>query len=132
MSEENVEMVREAWDAWTKGDPGALSLFDPEVVYEDDMLPDHAGETYHGSEGLLRAWARWAEPWETFETDLEWARDAGDEVVSCHRARARGKGSGVDMEGRYAYVWRFKGGKVIHLKSYGDVDEALEAAGLSE
>jgi hypothetical protein len=46
--------------------------------------------------------------WETFETDLEWARDAGDEVVSCHRARARGKGSGVDMEGHYA-VWRFKG-----------------------
>jgi ketosteroid isomerase-like protein len=132
MSEENVEMVREAWEAWTKGDPGALSLLDPQVVYEDDMLPDHAGETYHGPEGLLRAWARWTEPWETFETDLEWARDAGDEVVSCHRARARGKGSGVDMEGRYAYVWRFKGKKVIHLKSYGDVDEALEAAGLSE
>lgn len=84
MSEENVEKVREAWDAWTKGDPGALSVLDPEVVYDDDMLPDHAGETYHGPGGLLRAWARWAEPWETFETDLEWARDAGDEVVSCH------------------------------------------------
>jgi ketosteroid isomerase-like protein len=133
MSQENVEMVQAAWDAWMKGDPADFdsSILDADVVYEDDMLPDHVGETYQGSEGIQRAWARWTEPWENFETDLEWARDAGDQVVSCHRARGRGKGSGVQMEARYAYVWRFRAGKVIYVKSYGDVDEALEAAGLS-
>jgi ketosteroid isomerase-like protein len=131
MREENAKLVRAAWDAWTKGDPHALDFLDAEITYEDDMLPDHAGETYHGREGLLKAWARWAEPWESFETELEWAREAGDQVVSCHHVRGRGKESGVDMEGRYAYLWRFRDEKVIYLKSYGEVDEALEAAGLS-
>jgi len=44
----------------------------------------------------------------------------------------RGKGSGVEAEIRYAYVWRFRGGKVVHCKSYADPAEALEAAGLKE
>ena len=132
MSKENVQMVREVWDAWRAGDPAALSLLDPEVRYEDDMLPDHAGETYRGIEGVLKAWARWIEPWGEFDTELEWLRDAGADVVSCHRVRARGKGSGVDIEGHYAYLWRFEGGKVTYLKSFGDPDEALEAAGLRE
>jgi ketosteroid isomerase-like protein len=44
----------------------------------------------------------------------------------------RGKGSGVEAEIRCAYVWRFRGGKVVYCKSYVDPAEALEAAGLSE
>ena len=100
MPEENVEMVRAVWDAWIAGDPAALSLLDPGVIYEDDMLPDHAGETYRGHMGVLKAWARWMEPWEAFDTEVEWLRSAGDEVVSCHRVRARGKDSGVEIEGR--------------------------------
>lgn len=132
MSQQNVDIVRKVWDAWSVGDPAALSLLDPEVLYEDDMLPDHAGETYRGIEGVLKAWARWTEPWGEYETELEWLRDAGDDVVSCHRVRARGKGSGVDIEGRYAYLWRFREGKVTYLKSFGDAAEALKAAGLAE
>ena len=125
-------MVRAVWDAWRVGDPAALSLLDPAVIYEDDMLPDHAGETYRGHMGVLKAWARWMEPWDTFDTEVEWLRGGRDEVVSCHRVRARGKDSGVDIEGHYAYRWHFEGGKVTYLKSFGDPDEALEAAGLSE
>ena len=133
MSNENVETIREWWSAW-KGDPadlGDTSWVAPEVVYVDDILPDH-GETYHGIEGIRKAWATALEPWENPEYELEWARDAGDEVVSCHRTRGRGKESGIDMEFRFAYVWRFREGKLVYLKSYGDVGEALEAAGLSE
>jgi ketosteroid isomerase-like protein len=135
MSEENVELVKVGWQDLMSGDPteiGDLSLFDPEIVYEDDTLPDHVGETYHGHEGLRRAWARFTDPWENFENVIEWARDAGDEVVSCHLVGGRGKGSGVEGEGRYAYLWRFSNGKVVYLKSYGEPTEALEAAGLRE
>jgi ketosteroid isomerase-like protein len=132
MSEENAENLRRAWNIWMTGDLADLSLVDPEVVYEDTILPDHGNESYRGHEGVRRAWTRWIEPWESFQTELEWARDAGDEVVSSHRARVRGKASGIETEIRYAYVWRFRDGKIIHLKSYAHPDEALEAAGLSE
>jgi ketosteroid isomerase-like protein len=133
MSRENAETVRRSWEGWMKGDATALAVFDSDVVFEDDFLPDHVGETYRGVEGLQRAWFVWAEPWAEFETDIEWVRGAGtDAVVSCHRARMRGKGSGVKGERRYAYVWRFRAGKIIHCKAFGEPSEALEAVGLSE
>ena len=133
MSHENVEIVRRSWEAWMKGDATALAVFDSDVVFEDDFLPDHVGETYRGLEGLQKAWSAWTEPWDEFETDIEWVRAAGtDEVVSCHRARMRGKGSGVKGELLYAYVWRFRAGKIVYCKSFGDPSEALKAVGLSE
>jgi ketosteroid isomerase-like protein len=133
MSQENVETVRTSWEAWMKGDATALlAVLHPEIVYEDDLLPDHAGETYRGVEGLVRAWTSWTEPWEDFESGLEWVRDAGrDLVVSCHWARMRGKGSGIPGEASYAYVWRFQGSKIVYCKSFGEPSEALKAVGLS-
>jgi ketosteroid isomerase-like protein len=134
MPEENVEIVREIWKAWDKDDPGQLPLsaIDPEAVYEDSLLPDHAGETYHGHQGFLRAWAQAIEPWAGLEASLDWARAAGDDVVSCHRMRGRGKESGIEMEITYGYVWKFRDGKIVYCKAFATPDEALEAAGLSE
>jgi ketosteroid isomerase-like protein len=40
--------------------------------------------------------------------------------------------TGIDMETGLAYIWTFRDGKVIHLKSYWEAAEALQAAGLSE
>ena len=113
-------------------DLGDLSFLDAEVVYEDDILPDHVGGTYRGHEGFRKAWARAIEPWDSIDAGLEWVRDAGNEVVSCHWWWMRGKGSGIETEIRYAYVWRFREGKVVYCKSYGDPAQALEAAGLRE
>jgi ketosteroid isomerase-like protein len=134
VSQENVEALKKLWQELMAGDLATinLSLIDPDVVYEDDLLPDHSGESYHGHAGLQRAWAQFLEPWETFENNMEWTRDAGNEVVSCHRVRARGKGSGIAGELHYAYVFRFREGKIVHVKSYGDPSEALEAVGLTE
>src|SRR5215204_6204927 len=95
MSKENVDTIRSAWEAWMKGDATALAVLDSDVVYEDDLLPDHVGETYRGVDGLLKAWSIWAEPWDEFETDIEWVRDAGtDEVVSCHQRACSAREAG--------------------------------------
>ena len=136
MSRENVEVVRE-WVENTVlrgdiGDLGDLSFLDTEIVYEDEILPDHVGEAYRRHDGFRKAWRRAIEPWEDIEGRLEWARDAGDEVVSCHWSRIRGQGSGVDAEIRYAYLWRFRGSKIVYCKSFANPAEALEAAGLRE
>jgi ketosteroid isomerase-like protein len=132
MSQENVEIVRETWGGLMSGDIVALSVFDPNVIYENDLLPDGIGETYHGIEGVVKAWALWAQPWENLQTDLEWVRGAGDDVVSCHLARMRGKASGITTKLRYAYLWRFRANKVVYCKAYRNPNEALEAVGLSE
>jgi ketosteroid isomerase-like protein len=135
MSQENMEMFEQWWEraaATAFSTDLDLSLFDPDVLYEDEVLPDHVGEVYRGHDGFRRATARYLEPWEEFEIEIEWVRDAGDELVSCHRVRVRGKGSGIAGELRYAYLTRFRAGKIVYMKSYLEPADALRAAGLPE
>ena len=136
MSQENVENLRavlEAWDvqAWKRGGFD-VSLLDPEVTYEDTVLPDHVGETYRGHEGVIRATERWIDPYEDMTVQLERIVGMGDRLVSIHRVRGRARYTGIEGEGSVAYVWTFRAGRVIHFKSYREPDDALEAAGLSE
>lgn len=137
MSQENVERLREfvsAWDleAWTRGDAPDMTPLDPEVAYEDTVLPDHVGEVYHGLEGVARATERWLEPFESLSIDLDRIVGTGDRLVSIHRVQMKARHTGIEFEGPVAYIWTFRDGKVIHFKSYLDPSEALEAAGLSE
>jgi ketosteroid isomerase-like protein len=140
MSHENVERLRgslEGWDpaadveAWKQGRSTVdLSLIDPNVIYEDGVLPDQVRET--GYEGVGRAVERWLEPFEKVRIELERIVGTGDRLVSIHRAQLKARHTGIDLETPLAYVWTFREGRVIHLKSYLDPAEALAAAGLSE
>ena len=87
-----------------------FDLLDPEIVFEDDILPDHAGETYRGHEGLARATRTWLQPYEEFTIELEEIVGSGERLVSTHRFRARARHTGdkrrvalrlcVDVPGR--------------------------------
>ena len=142
MSEENVERLRaqlEDWDpkaqveAWKRGEPvGDLSLIDPEVTYEDQLLPDHVGETYDGYEGVVRAIEQWMEPYESVDIELVRIVGTGERLVSIHRARLKARHSGIESESAVAYVWTFRDRKVVHIHGYFDPAKALEAAGLEE
>jgi ketosteroid isomerase-like protein len=142
MSQENVENLRafletwsrEAWtlEAWQRGDVMDMSFLDPEVTYEDSNLPDHVGEAYRGHEGIVRAAERWIEPFEWLLIELEQIVDAGDRLVSIHRARSKARYTGIEFDTPLAYLWTFRAGKVIHFRSFREPGEALAAAGLRE
>ena len=142
MSQENVTRLRrflEGWDpksdleGWKRGeysfDPAFL---DPELEYEDTVLPDHVGEVYRGYEGVARATERWLEPFESLAVVLERIVGNGDRLVSIHRWRAKAQHTGIELEGSLSYVWTFTEGRVTHFKSYWEAADALEAARLSE
>jgi ketosteroid isomerase-like protein len=131
MSQENVDRLRATWDAWNRGDLD-LSMLDPEVVFEETVLPESAGHTYHGHEGVLEAWTRWTEAWEEFTTEVEEIVDAGERLVAICTVRLQGRHSGAAMTVRYAYVYTLRDGKVIHMRSYLNPAEALESAGLRD
>ncbi len=141
MSEENVTRLREfleGWDpkaeleTWERGERDELPLFDSDIAYDDTILPDHVGETYHGYEGVARATQRWLEPFESLTVKLERILGTGDRLVSIHHVQMKARHTGIELEGPLAYLWTFRDAKVIHLKSYANPAEALEAAGLSE
>jgi len=142
MSQENVEIVRglveETFrdirafvDAAKRGDAD-MSKLDPEVVYEDENLPDHIGETYRGHVGIIRAAERWAEASEDLTIPLERIVGTGDHLVSIHAARSKARYTGIEFDAPLAYAWTLRDGKVIHFQSFRDPERALEAAGLRE
>ena len=142
MSQENVETLRaflETWsrepwtlEAWQRGEVLDMSFLDPDVLYEDTNLPDHAGEVYRGHEGVVRAAERWIEGSEWLLVELEQIVGAGDRLVSIHRVRSKARYTGIEFDAPVAYVWTFRDGKVIHFRSFLDPDQAIAAADLRE
>jgi len=127
-----VDNLRAFWETWNTREAPDMSLLDPEVTYEDTILPDHVGETYRGPEGVARALARWFEPFEEITISLERIVGEGDCLVSIHVVRTKARHTGIEFESPLAYLYRLRDGKVIHFKSFWDPQQALESAGLSE
>jgi ketosteroid isomerase-like protein len=136
MSEENVEKL-EVWlktwdlDAMVRGEVD-FSFVDPDCAYEDEVLPDHVGEVYRGHESLVHAAQVWLEPYETFRIELERILGDGDLIVSIHRFQAKARYSGIEFDVPLAWLFTFQDGIITRWRAYASVDEALEAAGLSE
>lgn len=137
MSRDNAEKLRAFTGTWTTADDALnlsadMSLLDPNVIYEDNVLPDHTREAYRGHEGVLRAIWTWLEPYERFRIDLEQIIGTGDRLVSIHRFEGKARSSGIETEIRYAYLWVFRDGRIIRFVAFRHPEQALEAAGLSE
>src|SRR5436190_5158779 len=132
MSQENVELVRAAFDAYFRGDMEAvLGLMDPEiVVMQPPEVPD--GTTLHGHAGVMEAIAAWPEQWDDYQLEIVQIVDAGDHVAVRTHQRGRGKGSGVEVEDKIWFVAGFRNGRIADWRMFGAESEALEAAGLSQ
>jgi ketosteroid isomerase-like protein len=130
MSQENVEVVRRAFEHFvTTGEPHWESM-GPDFEVVDHDLPD--ASVYRGHSGVLKWLADWSEPWAEFSLELQRWLDAGEHVVLIALVTAKGKGSGVDVKRRDALVYTVRGGKQVRLDYYNNEAEALEAVGLWE
>ena len=131
MSQENMEVVRDAHAEFERGNFWIPDIFDPSVRVV--WLPVAGGvqETV-GLDGMARAMKEWMEPWEQVTTVPERIIDAGNQVAIIAEWRGRGKASGVFTRWRYGSVWTLRDGKVTSIVSYTDPADALEAVGLSE
>lgn len=89
-------------------------------------------DTYRGVEGLMALNEQLREVWAEWHVTPERLIDAGDKVVSIEFAKGRGRGSGIEAEGRYASIWTFEDGRVTRIEVGLDPDEALKSLGLDE
>ena len=133
MSEENVDLVRDSFAAWERGDLDWLERHtDPEVeIAQPPNLPGTS--TYKGKEGLREALRDWPSQWEEFRIELleATALDQGRVLAMTHQV-GRGKGSGVEVEADFGFVFTVRQGKLVRWQMFTSREEALEAAGLSE
>jgi uncharacterized protein len=127
MSQENVENARRGFEAYVAGNlDEALAYLDPEIVYKQAT----AAGWVRGRDAVRAAWERWESSWEDIEMTSEEMIDAGDCVIHAIFFRGRGRGSGIEVVGRFFQVYTVRDGKTVRWEEFADRSEALEAAGL--
>jgi ketosteroid isomerase-like protein len=133
MSQENVELVRQAYEAFAAGGVDATALsFAPDAIHH--AFPEWVTQSeYRGPDGLRTLLAEWTDNFDDFEFDVRELRDCGDSVVMLGETVGRIKGSGVPIRQPVGTVWSdFRDGQIGQSRSFLTWHEALAAVGLSE
>jgi ketosteroid isomerase-like protein len=138
MSQENIEIVRRAFETFNRGGPEAViaeGFWSTELVWDFSPSGIPGLGVYRGHDEVRSFFADdWfqAFPFEEWEVELDELIDNGDQVIAMSRQRGRGATSGVGAELEQAHIFTFRDGVTVHVESYLDRVKALEAAGLSE
>jgi ketosteroid isomerase-like protein len=123
VSEESVEVVRAAFDAWNAGDMDRLrDMYDPNVVMQ--TIPDWPEPgPYVGREAIMRQWEQMRA---TFDADaLELIRDfidSRDRVAV--RLIWRGAGQGPELNMEMTNVLTVRDGRIVGLEYFWDHEGA--------
>lgn len=128
--ERDIALLEGILEEWGRGEFWNAEPYAHDVVFIRSG-PD--GGEYHGIEGLSAAWRDFLGAWENFRirTERVVAGDAGVYVLLI-RLKARGKGSGVDIDAEVANLVRMRDGRIARLEMFWDRDAALSAAGARE
>jgi ketosteroid isomerase-like protein len=138
MSEENVEIVRRAFEAFNRGGAEAVigdGLWSPEIVWNVSPTGVPGLGVYRGYDEVRSFfeddWFQ-AFPSHEWEIEVDELIDNGDQVIAMSRQRGRGASSGVAAELELAQICTLRDGAIVRTDTYLDRAKALEAVGLSE
>jgi ketosteroid isomerase-like protein len=122
---ELADVIRDAYRAYNRGEVDAvLELLHPDV----EWLPPPSSlepRPLHGRDAVREYLApnffenQSAEPLEVIHE--------GDRVLVVARTRARGRGSGIEIDQTTYHVWTVVDGRAVRFAAYVDRDQALGA-----
>ena len=133
MSQENVEIVRRASNAWNEGGIEAvLPYLDPEVEWHPPRESMEPGN-YHGHAGVRDYMGRLGEVFEQRRVEpVDVIAVDAERVISVNRLVARSEKFGTEIDAEWAWLVKMRDGKGIEVWLFTDRAQAIEAAGLSE
>lgn len=130
METDRTALTRRAIDAFNRRDLQAmLETVHPEGEWFS-FRAQLEGEPYRGHAGMRRFFEDLTEDWDHFALEVEEIVERGDTVLTVARVRARGRGSGVEVDSTAGFVGEVRDLKLIRLQSFSDPDAARVAAGL--
>jgi ketosteroid isomerase-like protein len=133
VSQENVELVREAFDAYNRdGIDGILRFLGREVEWRNPADSPIAG-VFIGHQGV-REWQRLAdEAFESMRFEPERIDELPDgRILAVSRFRFRARASDMDAAVGFAHLTTWRDGKATVVRMYSSEAEALKAVGLEE
>jgi ketosteroid isomerase-like protein len=133
MARSDVELLRQAVDAWNRRDPDLWRRYaTPDVEWTPAGPAAVEGTVYRGYDevaaGLEGVWETWDEV--LFEESE--VREAGDTLLWLGRIRLRGASSQVALDQEFAVHATLRNGKLARIHAFLSRQDALQAAGLVE
>ena len=126
MTEADVELIRTGFDTFAEdGLEAILRLMDPDIELLTPANPDiQRGIGHDGVRRTLNGLLEMFEYWNVEALDYD---DLGEHVVVSVCQYARGRGSGVTVESKSAWLFTMRDGKAVRLSLHSNKDEAIAA-----
>ena len=132
MSQENVAIIRRAYEVWNESGPEALAdqFWAEDAVYREGPGWPNAG-VYSGRAAALARMQSLVDLLGPIEVHLDELIDVGDgRFVAC--TSMVGQGAEAPYTQSFAVVQRLRDGLIVEADYYLDRAQALQAVGLSE
>jgi ketosteroid isomerase-like protein len=127
MSDQDVETVRRAVEAWREGDMDAASAFwDRDIEW---ISPPDDPDRLHvrGVDAAGDALGKWLSTWDAYRYELTELVDFGGDVLQAGRQAMDARGAEVSSE--LFFVWTFRDGRAVRMRMFYRRDQALRALG---
>jgi ketosteroid isomerase-like protein len=127
MENANIELVRRWFaigaEVAANGDPKLLREFiHPDFEFAPHITGGHEGVEFRGYDGFVSFVRLQAETWEDLRAEPSDFRAHGDVVVALGKLRARGRGSGVEVEEPTVWLCRIRDGRMLRLEAHAARD----------
>ena len=131
MSDENVELIRRAYEAFDTDLDELLRLLDPAVEWVSPSDSIEPGRR-RGHSGVRDAFAATAMAWDNPTHTPQDFTDANDKVLVTVTFRGHGRGSGMEAERTEFHVWTVRSGAIVRFQWFYKRQDALKAVSLEE
>jgi ketosteroid isomerase-like protein len=132
MSEENVEVVRAGFAAYSRGDlDAALESWAPDAVVDWSNSLGFDAAVYQGHDQIRAFTERLLAAFEEIRVEIVDLQEVEEGVLVENVAYLRGRDA-IQVQARSALLITLRDGLITSFTLYQTKQEALEAAGLSE
>jgi len=131
MSQENVRIVRRAFDAFNRRDlAGAAGVFEPDAEWVP-YLAALEEQIYRGRDAIEGMWREVLQDVSDFRIDfVRVVADSPDVAVIEVEFRGTGMASGADIRTSVFQAMSFRDGRVTRVQGFRSAEDALEAVDL--
>lgn len=122
------ETIYPAYEAWSRRDIDALlDHVHPDAEARPILGANIGASVYRGHEGLRQWFKDLHQEWETFQTRVIRIDEHGDRALCTIDVHARGRASGVVIEGELYHLVDLRDGLILRLDAFRDRDAAMKA-----
>ncbi len=130
MSQQDVDTVRGAYEAFNRGDiPAVLETFDPDIEWVEPGGGNAPSGTFRGPDSVAQdVFGAIGANFDEFSADADEFKDEGDRVVVTGRVHGNAKG-GATLDAAFEHDFGMRDGKTARFEN--NVDREAWAQGWS-